>query len=114
MSLLSSLDDFGLMVSSHPSKKGATDDIASLPKQLEVLHDYWSAVLKSSQEGDIRFSGLYLAYKTDNSVNIPCSSACPSYCVRFEKAYHVSPLESETTFHKTDDLVKVAVSLVKR
>lgn len=77
MSLLSSLDDFGLMVSSHPSKKGGTDDIASLPEQLEVLHDWSSAALKSSKKMDIRFSGLYLAYKTDNSVNIPYLSAWP-------------------------------------
>lgn len=112
MSLLSSFDDFGLMVSSHPSKKGATDDVASLPEQLEVLHDCSSAVLNSSQKGDIRFSGLYLAYKTDNSVNIPYLSALADGCRR--RSYHVSPLESETTFHKTDDLVKVAISLVKR
>jgi hypothetical protein len=44
MSLLSSLDDFGLNVSSHHSTKGGTDDITSLPEQFEVLHDYSSAV----------------------------------------------------------------------
>jgi len=29
----------------------------------------------SKRRADLRFSGLYLAYKTDNSVNIPYSSA---------------------------------------
>lgn len=59
-----------------------------------------------------RFSGLYLAYKTASSVNIPCVDQLASSAHR--TAYHVSALEPKTALHKRDDLVKVTISLVQR
>lgn len=79
-------------------------NVTSLPEQFEVFHNYYqhdsawptgrmvpstvgekARAIRETKSGDIagedsrrgdsRFSGLYLAYKTDNSVNIPYSSA---------------------------------------
>jgi hypothetical protein len=72
-----------------------------------VLHDYTSAdatVINS------RFSGLYLAYNTLSSVNMPYTLA---RCLN-SHTYHVGSLQSQTALHQTDNLVKVAVSLVER
>lgn len=97
MSLLSGLDDFWLDVSYHATIRSmAAYNVTSLPEQFEVFHDYHQRGSRSDrptrgkgatrlmtvrlsgekrEEGMVReysrFSGLYLAYKTDNSVNIP-------------------------------------------
>ena len=96
MSLLSGLDDFWLFVSHRSEDRRRTYNVASLPEQFEMLHDYHQLSSKDrladqavhqrtrglraeDERGkgleDSRFSGLYLAYKTDSSVNIPYSSA---------------------------------------
>jgi len=101
MSLLSGLDDFWLEVSYHPAIRSmAAYNVTSLPEQFEVLHDYDQhdsradrptrekgatrlmtvRLSREKREEEMkreysRFSGLYLAYKTDNSVNIPYTLA---------------------------------------
>jgi hypothetical protein len=49
-------------------------------------------LMTQEEKADIRFSGLYLAYRTDNSVNIPYLSV--KLHLQSAEADHVSPLET--------------------
>lgn len=123
MRLLSSPDDLGLIKSVVGPATNVEDfithNVDTLPEELEVLHDYLVSLSSAcSMKENSRFSGLYLAYRTDNSVNIPYDRKLPDDCLqRTERArsiHHVRPLETKTALHKRDDLVKVAIAFVKR